>query len=125
MATVIGTQTGETTLDRGVVLKGTALLSPGDTELSIPISTEHQAVAGRELEIIWEVDLEEDSEPGTIPVVPNPVLHAPTHISGGTDEIDGDQLDIDFVPTNYTPDTSPSEVTLTQHLTAKLKGIDN
>lgn len=53
-----------------------------------------------------------------------PGAHASTHISAGTDEIDGDRLDIDFIPVNYTRDTSPSEVTLVVELTAHLKGID-
>ncbi|KKN37901.1 hypothetical protein LCGC14_0758810 [marine sediment metagenome] len=125
MATVTGTQTSESILDKGVVLKGTALLTPGDATLSIPIPTNHQALVGRELEIIWEVDLEEESGAGVLPPVTDPPAHAPTHIRGGTDEIDGDQLDIDFLPTNYTPDTSPAEVTSTEHLTAHLKGIDD
>ena len=51
-------------------------------------------------------------------------LHAATHILGGTDEIDGDQIDIDFTPANYTPDTAPAEVTDVDHLSAHLKGID-
>lgn len=50
--------------------------------------------------------------------------HAPTHISGAGDEIDGDQLDITYTPINYTPDTTPPEVTTTQQLTAHLAGID-
>lgn len=52
------------------------------------------------------------------------VPHAPNHIHGGSDEIDGDILDIDFDPTHYTPDTSPSEVTSSEELTAHLAGID-
>ena len=44
--------------------------------------------------------------------------HAARHISGGADEIDGDQLDIDWNPTNYTPTTSPTEATSLDHLTA-------
>ena len=50
--------------------------------------------------------------------------HAARHISAGADEIDGDQLDIDWNPTNYTPTTSPTEVTSLDHLTAHLAGID-
>jgi len=50
--------------------------------------------------------------------------HAGIHIKGGAAEIDGDQLDIDFTPTNYTPSTDPSEVTDLDHLSAHLKGID-
>ena len=45
-------------------------------------------------------------------------------ITAGTAEIDGDQLDIDFTPTNYTPATDPAEVTDVDHLSAHLFGID-
>lgn len=125
MATVVGTQSSESVNERGVVLRGTALLVPGDVQLSVPIPTEHQAVTGRQLEITWEVELDEEALAGVIPPVPIVPLHASTHISGGSDEIDGDQLDIDFTPTNYTPDTTPPEVTLVDELTAHLAGIDN
>ena len=50
--------------------------------------------------------------------------HAADHILGGADEIDGDKIDIDFTPSNYTPDVSPAEVTNVDELTAHLKGID-
>lgn len=60
---------------------------------------------------------------GSGSIAPGP--HAPTHIHGGSDEIDADQLDIDFLPTNYVPDTSPAIVSTTAHLTAHLQGIDN
>lgn len=51
--------------------------------------------------------------------------HASTHISGGTDEIDGDKLDIDFNPSNYTPDDSIPEADSVDELAAHLKGIDD
>jgi hypothetical protein len=51
--------------------------------------------------------------------------HADLHITGGSDEIDGDKLDIDFTPTNYTPDTTPAEADNVDNLTAHLAGIDN
>lgn len=54
-----------------------------------------------------------------------PKTHASTHARGGADAIDGDILDVTFVPTNYTRDTSPGQVTDNEHLTAHLKGIDN
>jgi hypothetical protein len=54
--------------------------------------------------------------------VPN---HKLRHIRGGNDEIDGDKLDVDWDPSNYTPDTSPDEVDNVDHLTAHLKGIDD
>jgi len=50
--------------------------------------------------------------------------HATSHIYGGTDTIDGDKLDITWNPSNYTPDTSPPEVTSVDELTAHLAGID-
>jgi len=46
-------------------------------------------------------------------------------ISGGSAEIDGDKIDIDWNPSNYTPTTSPSEVDNVDQLTAHLAGIDN
>ena len=51
-------------------------------------------------------------------------LHAPTHLYGAVDAIDGDQLGIDYVPANYTPDTSGPLVTNTHHLTSHIQGID-
>jgi len=53
-----------------------------------------------------------------------PDAHAFTHIHSGSDEIDGDKLNIDFDPTFYSPDTSPPEVDSDQELTAHLAGID-
>jgi hypothetical protein len=50
--------------------------------------------------------------------------HASTHITGQSDEIDGDKLDVDWDPTHYVPDTSPSEVDSADNLTAHLAGID-
>jgi len=50
--------------------------------------------------------------------------HASDHITGGSDEIDGDKLDIDWTPSNYTPSTSPSEADSLDNLTAHLYGID-
>jgi len=58
---------------------------------------------------------------------PSPPLHALTHIRAGSDQIDADLLDIDFVPTNYTRNTSGvgiDTVTSVEHLAAHLKGID-
>lgn len=50
--------------------------------------------------------------------------HNSRHITSGDDEIDGDKLDIDWNPTNYTPSTSPSEADSIDNLTAHLYGID-
>lgn len=51
-------------------------------------------------------------------------LHASTHERAGSDQIDGDHLDIDFTPTNYQPDTTPAEAANVDDLTAHLQGID-
>lgn len=51
--------------------------------------------------------------------------HASRHIRSGADEIDGDKIDIDFVPTNYTRTLATGFTTSTQELTSHLKGIDN
>lgn len=64
----------------------------------------------------------------TIPSPSNVPLHSSRHIRGAADEIDGDRLDIDFIPTSYTPTTTGtgiSSVTSAQHLAAHLKGIDD
>lgn len=50
--------------------------------------------------------------------------HAANHIEGGGDAIDADMLSVTWVPSNYTRDLSPAEVTTTTQLTAHLKGID-
>lgn len=50
--------------------------------------------------------------------------HDSTHITSGTDEIDGDKLDIDWNPTNYTPATVSNYADSVDNLTAHLKGID-
>lgn len=51
--------------------------------------------------------------------------HSSTHLNGGADEIDGDQIDIDFVPSTYSRTTIPSEVDNIAELTSHLSGIDN
>jgi len=56
---------------------------------------------------------------------PSTATHASTHIKDGSDEIDGDRLDIDFTPTNYSPDSSLAEAGNVDHLAAHLKGIDS
>lgn len=52
-----------------------------------------------------------------------PVAHAATHIRGGSDEVDGDLLDVDWNPATYTP-TVAAPATNADHLAAHLNGID-
>jgi len=58
-------------------------------------------------------------------VEPSSVAHAASHVRGGTDIIDSDRDQIDFVPTYYTRDSSPVQAGAVTDLTAHLKGVDN
>ena len=40
-------------------------------------------------------------------------------------DLDGDHLDIDFTPSNYTPDATPAEAADVDDLAAHLKGVDD
>lgn len=71
-----------------------------------------------------DVDITLPAVSGTLALVGAPASHATSHIKDGSDEVDGDQLDIDFVPSNYTRTTSPPEATDMDHLTSHLAGID-
>ena len=46
-------------------------------------------------------------------------------IQGGTRELDGDKVDIDFTPVAYSPSTDPAEVDDVGQLSAHLAGIDD
>lgn len=59
-----------------------------------------------------------------LPALGTTPTHASNHVTGGSDEIDGDKVDIDWDPSNYTPTTSPSEADSVDNLTAHLAGID-
>lgn len=56
---------------------------------------------------------------------PATVAHASSHIRTGTDIIDGDRLQVDYVPSAYTRDSSAAEAGANTDLTAHLKGISN
>lgn len=49
--------------------------------------------------------------------------HDVRHIRGGADELDGDLVDVDFVPTNYTR-TTDGVATHVEHLRSHLGGVD-
>ena len=57
-----------------------------------------------------------------VPASMTPAAHASNHAAGGSDEVDGDLLDIDYSPVNYTATVS-APATQTYHLTAHLAGI--
>ena len=50
--------------------------------------------------------------------------HASGHLSGASDEIDADKIDIDFSPSNYTAETVENVTDSTAQLTSHLQGID-
>lgn len=56
---------------------------------------------------------------------PSTVAHAASHIRGGTDIIDGDRVQIDYVPSAYTRDTASAGGGAVTDLTAHLGGIDD
>ena len=58
-------------------------------------------------------------------VEPSTVAHAPSHIRGGTDVIDGDRVQVDYAPTYYTRNASAAGAGAVTDLTAHLSGIDN
>jgi hypothetical protein len=66
-----------------------------------------------------------DANSGWDSIQSTPAPHASTHIDGGSDVIDGDKIEITFVPTNYAPDDSIAEADATDQLAAHLKGIDD
>ena len=57
-------------------------------------------------------------------VEPSTVAHAPSHIRAGTDVIDGDQVQIDYVPSFYTRNAAATGAGAVTDLTAHLAGID-
>lgn len=57
-------------------------------------------------------------------VEPSTVAHASSHIRAGTDVIDGDRVQIDFVPTYYTRNAAAAGAGAVTDLTAHLGGID-
>lgn len=106
---VFENKSGVTLNFRGVIAKSTKVLVT-------------EQVANNEIEIdVSAVLIAAEIDIGDL----NDATHAADHVRGGSDEIDGDTLDIDFTPTNYIPNASPPEVTNVDELTAHLFGIDS
>ena len=57
-------------------------------------------------------------------VEPSTIAHATSHIRAGTDVIDGDRVQVDYVPSAYTRDAAASGAGAVTDLTAHLAGID-
>ena len=58
-------------------------------------------------------------------VEPSTVAHAASHIRAGTDIIDGDRVQVDYVPSAYTRNAAASGAGAVTDLTAHLSGVDN
>ena len=103
-----------------VVDETTIVNKTGDTSANMRIDADAVATATTRVLTMPNSDVDLTANSGTFAAA----THASRHITGGADEIDGDQLDIDFTPSNYTPSTAPAEATNLDHLTAHLSGID-
>ena len=57
-------------------------------------------------------------------VEPSTIVHASSHIRAGTDVIDGDRVQVDYVPSAYTRNAAASGAGAVTDLTAHLAGID-
>jgi len=57
-------------------------------------------------------------------VEPSTVAHASSHIRAGTDVIDGDRVQVDYVPSAYTRNAAATGAGAVTDLTAHLAGID-
>lgn len=58
-------------------------------------------------------------------IEPSTVTHASSHIRGGADIIDGDRVQVDYVPSYYTRNSGTTGAGANTDLTAHLSGIDN
>ena len=57
-------------------------------------------------------------------VEPSTIVHASSHIRAGTDVIDGDRVQVDYVPTRYTRNAAASGAGAVTDLTAHLDGVN-
>ena len=57
-------------------------------------------------------------------VEPSTVAHAPSHIRAGTDVIDGDRVQVDYVPTRYVRNAAATGAGAVTDLTAHLDGVN-
>ncbi len=98
------------------------------------VSGEITAIAEKVSPVNADVVVIEDSDDsdskkrvqvGNLSGVGAPQAHASTHERAGSDEVDGDHVDIDFTPSNYVPSTAPAEASDVDHLAAHLAGIDD
>ena len=72
---------------------------------------------------LWVIKVRDATDTGWEVIYPPD--HAAGHERGGGDALDGDHIEITLTPSNYTPDTTPSEAANVDDLAAHLAGIDN
>lgn len=111
-----GSAVSRTTYNDLFVLIGTTY-GVGDSSTTFNLPNMAQAGAGSPVTII-KAALSGTVEPST-------VAHASSHIRGGSDVVDGDRAQIDFVPSRYTRNSAASGAGADTDLTAHLSGIDN
>lgn len=118
----------DSTATDNTVLRGTGAgasgwgqLDAGDIATASKTGDDTKVVTGTEGSgdeiVVWNAD--GDAVASTVS------SDTPISVSSGAISIDGDQLDIDFTPSNYTPDSAtPAEASDDDDLTAHLQGID-
>lgn len=111
-----GSNVSRTSYNDLFVLIGTTYGS-GDGSTTFTLPNLVAAGAGSPVKII-KVSLGGVVEPST-------VAHASSHVRGGSDIIDGDRAQIDYVPANYTRNSAATGAGAVTDLTAHLSGIDN
>lgn len=85
---------------------------------------EHAAIHDDDRVFIRDVSETQDGYVTVSDLLAHGTAHASSHEQGGNDEIDGDQLDIDYTAGNYTPATTGVSSNVA-HLSSHLNGIDN
>lgn len=110
-----GSAVSRTTYNDLFVLIGTTY-GAGDNSTTFNLPNIVQAGAGSPVTII-KATLSGAVEPST-------VAHATSHIRGGADVIDGDRVQVDYVPTYYARNSAATEAGANTDLTAHLSGID-
>jgi len=102
----------------GTPTAGNPYVTTQDTRL--PTQNENDALVGSDGAPSASNTYVTDSDPRLLPSAD----HASRHIDGGADEMDGDKLNITYVPTNYTRNFGTPEVGQIDQLTSHLHGIN-
>jgi len=112
--------TGDITLDIAVAdFAGTGLESDGGSPANLRLAAQGNGIGGgggSTLTVTPDVTTGGDTAPVTV---------AANGVGVDVTTLDGDHLDVDWTPSNYVPDSSPSEAADVDDLTAHIAGIDS